>query len=53
MKKKSKSYHIKHNYKRFTSSNGYKFWAKDLKDAKEYCKIMNLVIGELVEEEKK
>ena len=53
MKKRSRPYHIKHDYKRFTSSNGYKFWARDLKDAKEYCKMMNLVIGEFVEEEKK
>jgi len=53
MKKKNKPYHIKHNYKRFTSSNGYKFWAKDLKDAQDYCKMMSGAIGELIEEEKK
>ena len=52
MKKKSKSYHIKHNYKRFTSSNGYKFWAKNKKDAEQYCKMMSWVVGGLVEEEK-
>jgi hypothetical protein len=52
MKKKNKPYHIRHNYKRFTSANGYKFWAKDLKDAEEYCKMMSWIIGGLVEEEK-
>mgnify|MGYP003135117427 CR=1 FL=1 len=48
-KRKEKAFHIKHNYKRFKSVEGYKFWAKDKKDAKEYCKFMNWVLGELDE----
>ena len=47
--KKNKSYHIKNNYKKYVSVNGNYFWAKDKKDAKEYCKQMNLVIGDLDE----
>tara|TARA_R100000458_G_C8220749_1_gene205188 strand:+ start:295 stop:459 length:165 start_codon:yes stop_codon:yes gene_type:complete len=52
MKKKNKKqpYHMKHEYQRFQSVNGYKFWAKNRKDATEYCKMMNWVIGDLVEE---
>ena len=52
-KNKKSAFHIKHNYKRFKSVNGYKFWAKDLKDAQDYCKMMSDVIGELIEEKKK
>ena len=50
MKKKNKKqpYHMKHDYQRFQSVNGYKFWAKNRKDATEYCKMMNWVIGDLV-----
>ena len=52
MKKKNKKqpYHMKHDYQRFQSVNGYKFWAKNRKHATEYSKMMNWVIGDLVEE---
>ena len=52
MKKKNKKqpYHMKHDYQRFQSVNGYKFWAKNKEDAQKYCKMMNWVIGGLVEE---
>lgn len=52
MKKKNKKqpYHMKHDYQRFQSTDGYKFWAKNKEDAQEYCKMMNWVIGDLVEE---
>ena len=39
-KKKVIPFHIKHNYKHYTSSEGYKFWAKDEEDAKEYLKVI-------------
>jgi len=45
--KKNIPYHIKHNYKQFNSVNGYTFWAKDKEDAKKYCKLLNLVLGNL------
>tara|TARA_R100001082_G_scaffold102368_2_gene72416 strand:- start:706 stop:873 length:168 start_codon:yes stop_codon:yes gene_type:complete len=51
-KNKKSAFHIKHNYKRFQSTNGYKFWAKDSKDAREYCNLMNLVLGVLDENKK-
>tara|TARA_R110000824_G_scaffold292946_1_gene481377 strand:+ start:22 stop:186 length:165 start_codon:yes stop_codon:yes gene_type:complete len=47
--KKNISYHIKNNYKKYSSVNGYQFWAKDKQDAKEYCNQMNWVIGNLNE----
>ena len=50
--KKNTLYHIKHNYKKFKSINGYTFWAKNKDDAKDYCQSMNLVLGGLVEEKK-
>jgi len=50
MSKKNKSpFHIKHNYKRFKSVNGYKFWARDIRDARDYCNLMNWVLGGLDE----
>jgi|TARA_R110000787_G_scaffold174815_1_gene287367 hypothetical protein len=49
--KKNASYHIKNNYKKYVSVNGYKFWAKDKEDARKYCKQMNWVIGDLSEKE--
>ena len=52
MKKNKKGkvpYHIKYGYKRFYSNNGYKFWAKNKKDAELYCEQMNWVIGDLNE----
>ena len=54
MKKNNKKlpYHINHDYQRFQSVNGYKFWAKNKKDAEQYCKMMSWVIGGLFEEEK-
>ena len=35
MKKKNKKqpYHMKHDYQRFQSTDGYKFWAKNKEDA--------------------
>ena len=51
-KNKKQPYHVKHDYQRFQSVNGYKFWSKNKKDAQEYCKMMSWVIGGLVEEEK-
>ena len=35
-KKKSIPFHVKHNYKQWTSDQGYSFWAKDEQDAKFY-----------------
>ena len=40
---------VKHNYKRFKSTNGYKFWAKDKTDAMDYCNLMDWVLGGLDE----
>lgn len=51
-KKQINEYHIKNNYKRFKSTNGYLFWAKDKQDAFDYCKQMNLVLGDLDETKK-
>ena len=40
-KSKEKGLHISGNYTRYVSTNGYKFWAKGLDDAIQYCKVMN------------
>ena len=39
-KKKDIPFHIAHNYKQWTSDQGYKFWARDEEDAKLYLKHM-------------
>jgi len=39
-KKKDIPFHIAHNYKHYASSEGYKFWARDEEDAKEYLKVI-------------
>ena len=50
--KKNTPYHIKHNYKKFKSVSGYTFWAKNEEDAKEYCQLMKLVLGDFDVEDK-
>jgi len=40
-KNKEKGLHISGNYTRYVSTDGYKFWAKGLDDAVQYCKVMN------------
>ena len=52
-KNKKSAFHIKHNYKRFKSVNGYKFWAIDSRDARDYCNLMNWVLGDLDEKKEK
>ena len=52
-KKKTIPFHIKHNYKKYKSVNGYSFWARDDNDAKLYCKQMNWVIGDLEQKKSK
>ena len=39
-KRKDTPFHIAHNYKQWTSNEGYKFWARDEKDAKEYLTVI-------------
>ena len=48
-KKKDVSFHITHNYKQWTSDQGYKFWAKDEQDAKFYLDITEGNLGSLKE----
>ena len=36
--KKDIPFHVKHNYKKWTSDQGYSFWARDEDAAKLYCK---------------
>ena len=49
---KKQPFHIRHNYKRYISTNGYKFWAKDEEDANSYCKRMEWKLKGLYEKEK-
>jgi len=49
-KKKEKiPFHIAHNYKQWTSDQGYTFWAKDEQDAKFYLDITEGNLGSLKE----
>jgi hypothetical protein len=48
-KNKKSAFHVKNKYKRFKSVNGNNFWARDNKDAKDYCNLMNWVLGDLDE----
>ena len=48
--KKDIPFHIAHNYKQWTSDQGYKFWARDEKDALLYLKHMEFAhLGSLKE----
>ena len=46
---KKNSFHEKHNLKKWTSDQGYIFWAKDSEDAKLYLKKTGGHLGSLVE----
>ena len=52
-KNKKSAFHVKNKYKRFKSVNGNNFWARDNKDAKDYCNLMNWVLGDLDEKKEK
>ena len=53
-KKKEKiPFHIAHNYKQWTSDQGYTFWAKDKQDAKFYLDITEGNLSSLKEVEVK
>ena len=51
-KSKEKGLHISKNYTRYISTDGYKFWAKELDDAIQYCKVMNWKLEGEYEKEK-
>ena len=48
-KKKDIPFHIAHNYKQWTSDQGYSFWAKDEEDAKLYLEKTEANLGSLKE----
>ena len=48
-KKKDVPFHVKHNYKKWTSDQGYSFWAKDEEDAKLYLEKTEGNLGSLKE----
>ena len=48
-KKKDIPFHIANNYKQWTSDQGYKFWARDEKDAKLYLEKTGEHLGSLKE----
>ena len=48
-KKKDIPFHIAHNYKQWTSDQGYTFWAKDEQDAKLYLDKTEGNLGSLKE----
>jgi hypothetical protein len=52
-KKKDIPFHIVHNYKHWTSDQGYKFWARDEEDAKLYLGVIGAHLGSLKEVEVK
>ena len=52
-KKKDIPFHISHNYKQWTSDQGYSFWAKDEEDAKLYLEKTEGNLGSLKEVEVK
>ena len=52
-KKKDIPFHIAHNYKHWTSDQGYKFWARDEEDAKLYLEVIGAHLGSLKEVEVK
>ena len=53
-KKKEKfPFHITHNYKHWTSDQGYSFWARDEEDAKLYLEVIGAHLGSLKEVEVK
>ncbi len=52
-KKKDVPFHVKHNYKQWTSDQGYAFWAKDEQDAKSYLEKTEGNLGSLKEVEVK
>ena len=52
-KKKDVPFHMKHNYKQWTSDQGYTFWAKDEQDAKSYLEKTEGNLGSLKEVEVK
>ena len=52
-KKKDVPFHMKHNYKQWTSDQGYTFWAKDEEDAKLYLEKTEGNLGSLKEVEVK
>jgi hypothetical protein len=50
-KKKDIPFHVKHNYKKWTSDQGYSFWAKDEQDAKFFLDKTEGNLGSLKEVE--
>ena len=48
-KKKDIPFHIAHNYKQWTSDQGYKFWAKDEENAELYLQTVGGHLGSLKE----
>ena len=52
-KKKSVPFHEKHDYKKWSSDQGYFFWAKDLADAIKYLEVIGGHLGSLKEVEVK
>ena len=51
--KKDIPFHVKHNYKKWTSDQGYSFWARDEEDAKLYLEKTEGNLGSLKEVEVK
>jgi len=48
-KKKDIPFHIAHNYKQWTSDQGYSFWARDEEDAELYVQRVGGHLGKIKE----
>ncbi len=51
-KKKDIPFHIAHNYKQWTSDQGYSFWARDEEDAELYVQRVGGNLGKIKEVKK-